>query len=123
MSFGGSWIFLWHPNTFMTYLCMAAVPIHATVGGTANWVSMIAGMTCSSFWGMSAGFEMQLNDERRASQLGMLTAAFQTFLVKADVLTMSRIMSNRAHFTLLGGFFVWHGLRYKSIKDNQRELS
>ncbi len=79
-----TWMMIPHPNTAMTYMCLAAVPIHATIGGTANWISMIAGFGCSCLWGMSASMDYQLYDARRASQMSMLICPFKrsSFKVK-----------------------------------------
>ena len=117
-----TWMMIPHPNTCMTYLCLAAVPVHATIGGTANWLSMIAGFGCSCLWGMSASMDAQLYDPRRCSQFSMLLCPFQAFLVQSKVLKMHRVIPDKVQFGILGGYFAYHGLRYVTLK-RRREIS
>jgi hypothetical protein len=111
-----TWMMIPHPNTVMTYMCLAAVPVHATIGGTANWISMLAGFACSCMWGMGASMDVQMNEARRASQFTMLLCPMQAMLVQTKVLKMHKVVPDKIHFGILGGFFVYNALKYNTLR-------
>ncbi len=110
-----------HPNTIMCYLCMAAVPIHATVGGTANWISVGVGFGMSCAWGMTASFDAQMYDRRKCSQMTMLVCPMQAFLVQSKILKTHKIIPNHIHLGILAVYFVYHAARYSTLK-HRREI-
>lgn len=114
--------FTWHPNNIMTYLCLCSVPVHGQVGGTVNWLSMFSGVVLSGGWMMTVGFDSQLGDQRRSSQLSMVVASAQMFLIQSNILHMKRLLSNQAHMTVLGAYFTYHAARFYTVSQ-RREIA